>query len=169
MVGRGKTYLSCRFMQHPDILRGNNMHQRARLHMSDLDKARLKRQDVRIAQRERGRLSLPCDLPVRARAPSVAVDVEREVGVVEQELAVQAIDGDGLDVFFAGDEVERGVGRVEEGLRLEGFHRDDFEAAGAADAELGFEEVDGGGFGRDVDFLRGVSRVSGEMGYCDAL
>ena len=42
---------------------------------------------------------------------------------------------------------------VEEGLGFEGFEGDDFEAAGAADAEFGAEEVDRGGFGGDVEFL----------------
>jgi hypothetical protein len=73
--------------------------------MPELDKVRLKRQNIRIRERKRVRVTLPGDLPVRTRPPAVAVDEEGEVAVVQEELAVHALDVDWLDVFFAGDEV----------------------------------------------------------------
>ena len=61
-------------------------------------------------------------------------------------------------VFLERDEVERGVGLVEQRLRLERLERDDLEAPRAGDAELGLEEVDRGGFfGGDVEFLESWS------------
>jgi hypothetical protein len=75
------------------------------------------------------------DLPVRAGSPAIAVDEEAEVGVVEKKFAVQALDVDGFDVFLSGDEVQGGVGLVEEGLTFGGFKGDDFKALGASDAK----------------------------------
>lgn len=75
-------------MKHPNILARQNMDQLARLDMADLDEVRLERQNVRVRQRKRVGRAFPRDLPVGSRAPSVAVDEEREVAVVEKELAV---------------------------------------------------------------------------------
>lgn len=140
-------------MQHPNIPPGNNRDQSPRLTIPNLNKTWLKRQDIRITQRKRRRLPFPRNLPIRSRSPPIAIHVKRVVAVVEQELAVETVDCYGLDVFLLHVQVEGGVGRVEEGLRFEGLERDNFEAAGTADAEFGFEEVDGGGFGGDVEFL----------------
>ena len=59
----------------------------------------------------------------------------------------------GFNGFLARDEIERGICDIEQSLGLEGIEGDDFEAAGAADAEFGAEEVDGGAFCWDVEFL----------------
>lgn len=144
------------------------MH-RLRLNIPNLDKVGLKRQDPGIRQGKALRQALPLDAPVGARAPAVAVDKERELAVVEQELAVEALDVDRSHVLLARDEVERGVGLVEEGLRFEGLEGDDFEAAGAGDAELGLEEVDGRGFGGDVEFFEGFELVLAAVEHLEAL
>lgn len=122
--------------------------------MSNLNKARFERQNIRIRQSKRGRSSLPSNLPVRTSAPPVAVDKERVLAVVEQELAVEAVDGDGLDGLLAGDEFEGRVGGVEQRLGLKRLEGDNFEALGASDAKLGFEEVDRRGFRGDVKLLK---------------
>lgn len=140
-------------MQHPKILGRDDVGERAGLDVADLDEAGLEGEDVRVRERERVRLPLPVDLPVRARAPAVPVHEEGEVGVVEQEVAVEALDVDGLDVLAARDEVERGVGLVQQRLALERLEAHDLEAARAADAQLRLEEVDRRRLARDVDLL----------------
>ena len=105
-------------MQHPNILSRDNVHASPRNNVPNLDKTRLKGQNVRIGQRKSLRLALPDNLPVRPRAPAVAVHKEGELGVVEEELTVEPLDVDGLGVLFQGDEVEGGVGLVEQGLRF---------------------------------------------------
>ncbi len=140
-------------MQHPQIPCRDDMRERTGLDISDLDEAGLKSQNVRVRERERLRLALPVDFPVRTGAPTVSIHEEREVGVVEQEVAVQALDVDGLDVLLARDKVERGVGLVQQRLPLQRLQAHNLEALGAADAQLGFEEVDRARFRRDVDLL----------------
>lgn len=151
-------YLSRARMKHPDVLGRYNMHS-LRLDIPDLDKVWLERQDPGIGEREALWQALPVDPPVRSCAPAIAVDEERELRVVEQELAVETLDVDGANVLLPRDEVERRVGLVEERLRLQGLERDDFEATSAGDAELRLKEVDGRGFSRDVEFLEGLELV----------
>lgn len=103
-------------MQHPHILRRQNINQHPCIHIPNLNKIRFKRQDIRLEYRKRLRVPLPRNLPLWEGAPTVAVDKEGEVRVAEQEITVDALDVDGADVFFEGDEVERGVGLVEERL-----------------------------------------------------
>ena len=141
-------------MQHANILRRQNMHTSARLDMANLDEARLERQNIRVRQGERLRLSLPGDPPIGPCAPAVAVDEEGEIGVIEQELAVQTLDMDGFGLLLARNKVQRGIGLIEQRLGLERLETDDLEAAGAGDAQLGFEEVDGRRLGGNVELLR---------------
>ena len=141
-------------MQHPNILRRQNMDTSARLHMSNLDEARFESQDIGVRQRERLRLSLPGDAPIGSGAPPVPIDEEGEIGVIEQELAVQALDMDRFRLLLARHEVQRSVRLVEQRLGLERLQADDLEAAGTGNTQLGLEEVDGGGLGRDVELLR---------------
>lgn len=137
------TYLSRARVQEPHILRRLDTYQPACLGQADLDKLLFERQDVFIAPgcKRRG-CTFPVDPPVVARAPSILVDEEREVGVAQQEFGRRAFNVDWFDVFATHDKVERCVGLIEQGLRFEGFEGDDFEAFGAADAELAAEEVD---------------------------
>ena len=126
----------------------------ARLHMSNLNEARFKSQDIGVRQRERLRLSLPGDAPIGSGAPPVPIDEEGEIGVIEQELAVQALDMDRFRLLLARHEVQRRVRLVEQRLGLERLQTDDLEAAGTGNTQLGLEEVDGGGLGGDVELLR---------------
>ena len=140
------------------------MNTSARFHMANLDEAGFEGEDVRVRQGERLRLALPGDAPIGPGAPAVAVDEEGEVGVVEQELAVQTLDVDGFGLLLARHKVEGGIGLVEQRLGLESLQADDLEAAGAGNAQLGLEEVDGGRLGGDVEFLRFHKIMV--LGYC---
>lgn len=136
-------YFSRRRMEHPNILPRKNMHQSARFDVPYLDEARLEREDVRVRQRKRHRVALPRNLPIRTRPPAVAIDEERKLGIVQEELAIEPFEVDGFDVLLPCDKVQRRIGLVEEGLRFERLDADDFKSTGATNAELGLEEVDG--------------------------
>lgn len=118
------------------------MNQHTSLHVPYFDKAGLEGKDIRVEDSKGLRRTLPRDLPVRTRPPAVAVDKEREVRVAEQELGLKALDMDRLDVLALCNKVERGIGLVQERLRLESLEGDDFEAFGTTNAKLGAEEVD---------------------------
>lgn len=60
----------------------------------------------------------------------------------------------GLVVAPALDEVEGGVGQVQQRLPLERLEADDLEAFGASDADFGLEEVQVVGFCGYVEFLK---------------
>jgi hypothetical protein len=111
------------------------MNQFARLDMPNFNETGLERQDVRVIQRESLRCSFPSNLPIRSGTPSVAINEETKVRVVEEELAVEPLNVDGFDIFFARNKVERCVGLVEQRLSLGGFQRDDLETSSAANAE----------------------------------
>ena len=86
-------------MQHSNISTRHDIYQLTRLNMPDLNEVWLKCQDIRIAERKSRRVAFPSDLPVLTCSPAVPIDEEREVRVIEQELAVQTLDVDRLDVF----------------------------------------------------------------------
>jgi len=88
------------------------MHTRTRLHMPDLNEARLKSQYVRVGQGKRLGLAFPGNLPVLPGSPAVPIDKEGEVGIVEKEFAVEPLNMDGFGVFLSGDKIEGGVGLV---------------------------------------------------------
>lgn len=102
----GGDHLSCARMQHPDILSSHNVDQLARLDVTYFDKARLERQNIWVAEGEGLGCAFPLDLPVGSCSPAVAVDEKAEIGVVEEELAVETFDVDGPNVFLAGDEIK---------------------------------------------------------------
>ena len=93
-------------MQHPHILPRHDVDQLAGLDVPNFNKARLEGQNIRVMQRKSLRCALPLDFPVGPRPPTVPVDEETEIGIVEQELAVQPLDMDRLDVFFPRYEIE---------------------------------------------------------------
>ena len=90
------------------------MSQSTGFDVAHLDETRFKGQDVGIRQGETLWLTFPIDLPVRSGSPTVAIDEEGEVGIVEQKLAVQPLDVDRLEVLLACDEIQRGIGLVEQ-------------------------------------------------------
>lgn len=137
-----RAYLSCGGVQHTDVFPGHDVDQFARLNVPDFYKVRLERQYVWVRQRERVRIAFPGDLPVRTRTPAVAVDEERKVAVVEEELAVHTLDVNRFHILFACNEVERRVGLIQQGLRLRGLQADHFKASGTANTESRTEEVD---------------------------
>lgn len=101
-------------MQHANILGRENMHQHARLHMTNLHEARLKGADVWIEDGERLWIAFPVDHPITSSTPAIAIDKEAVVSVAQQELGGNALDVDRFDVLLALDEVERRVGLVEQ-------------------------------------------------------
>lgn len=158
------THLPGARMQEPDILPRHDMNQFARLDVPDLDKARLKRQDIWIIQRKVLRCALPLDLPVRPCTPAVAINKEAEVRVVEQEFPIQTFYVDWLHTLLARDEVERGIGLVEQRLPFSRFQGDDLEAASAAHTQRATQIMNRGGFSGNVKFLQlsAILRISGE-------
>ena len=127
-------------VKHPYVLVWHNMHCSV-LNVSKLDKVCLKSKNPWVAEREADRGALPVDAPLRPCSPAVTVDEERELRVVEEELAVESLDVDRLNILLARDKVKRRVGLIEQGLCLECFQGDDFEAASTSDTKLRLEEV----------------------------
>jgi hypothetical protein len=125
--------------------------------MSNLDKARVKRENVRVTKRKGLRRSFPLDPPIRSCPPAVPVHKETEVGVVEKKFSTETLDVNGFDVFPAGHEVKGGIGCIKEGLPFQGFEGNDFEAAGTTDTESTAEEMNGRRFGGYVEFLGLIS------------
>lgn len=150
--GAEKTYLPRGRMQHAYILCRNNMHQRARLQIANLNKTRLKRQEVRVAQGKSLRPTFPANEPIRPRPPPMPINKKRVLRIMQKKLAIKSFNRDGYD-FFPADEIERGVGLVEQRLRLQRFQTDDFESARAGNAKLGAQKVDGGRFRGDIELL----------------
>ena len=74
------------------------------------------------------RTTFPIYYPVRSRPPTVAIHKEREVGVMEKELAIEPLNGDRNNVF-ASDEIERGIGVIKKRLRLKGLETHYLEAS----------------------------------------
>lgn len=150
--GWKKTYLPRRRMQHAYILGRNNMHQRTRLQIANLNKTRLKRQEIRVAQGKSLWPTLPANEPIRPRPPPMPVNKKRVLRIMQKKLAIQSFNRDGHN-FFPADEIEGGVGLVEQRLRLQRFQTDDFESTRAGDAKLGAQKVYGGRFRGDVELL----------------
>lgn len=99
-------------MEHPNILSGHDVNQLARFHVSDLYEAWLEGQYVRVRECKSLWLSLPRDLPIRPRPPSIAIAKEGEIAVVQQKFAVQPLDVYGLDILLASYEIERGISLI---------------------------------------------------------
>ena len=88
------------------------MNQFARLNVSYLNEIRFESQDVGVVECESLRRSFPLNLPVLSRSPPVAIDKEGEVGVVEEELAVQTLYVDRFDILLSCDKVQGSVSLV---------------------------------------------------------
>ena len=139
-------------MQHPDVLVWHDVY-RVCVNVSDLNEVGLKRQDPRIGQSETLGLSFPVDSPVGSRSPTVAIHEERELRVIEKELAVETFDVNRSNVLLASHEVQRSIGLIKQRLRFESFKRHNFKSASASNAKLRFEEVYRGGLGWNVELL----------------
>ena len=139
-------------VKHPDILVGYDMYHAA-LDMPELDKVGFESKDPGVTKCKALRRSFPVDPPLWPRAPTMLVDEERELGVVEQKFAIETLDMDRPDAFLASDKVQRSIGLVEQRLGLQSLQGHDLEALRTCHAELGLEEVNGGGFGGDIALL----------------
>lgn len=70
------------------------------------------------------RPTFPIYHPVRSLPPTISVDEEREIGVVEKKFAIEPFDGDRDDILTK-DKIERGIGVIEKWLgfkRLEAYY-----------------------------------------------
>lgn len=101
-----KTYLSCRGMQHANILPRDDVDQLTSLNVSDLDEIRLKSEDVWVGKCKCIGVALPGDLPIRTSTPTITVNEEREIAVVQEEFPIHPFDMDRSHVFFSGNKVE---------------------------------------------------------------
>lgn len=82
----------------------------------------------------------------------MAVNKKGIFGVVKKEFTIEPFNGNGHDLFSA-HKIEGCIGLVEQGLSFQGFETDNFKAAGAGDAELRSQKVDGGGLRGYVELL----------------
>lgn len=121
-------------MKHPQVLTSHNVNELARLNMSYFDKIWLERQNVGVVESKCLGCALPLNPPVLSCSPTVSIDEERELGVVEQEFSIQPLYVDGLDIFSSRHKVQGCVGLIEQRLALRGLKRDDFEATSTANA-----------------------------------
>jgi hypothetical protein len=117
------------------------MHQTSTLHVSYLNEAGLKGKNVGVEDSKCLWGSLPRNLPIWSCSPTIPIDEKRVVCVTKQELACHALDMYWLDVLLAHDEIERCICLVEQRLCLECLEANNLEAAGAANTELGPQEV----------------------------
>lgn len=144
-------------MQHPNILSCDDVNQRRRLQVSNLYETWLKRQNVsrrRKGQRKRVRLPFPRNHPVRTTAPTILIDKERKVRVIQQELSLKTMDRDRLNILTARDKVEGCICGIKKGLGLLGrFQTEDFESLGTPNTEFGLEQVYRDGDCRDREQL----------------
>lgn len=108
----------CTAVEHPNVFMRHDMH-RPVLDVSELDEVGFECQDPRIAERKANGCTFPINAPFWSCSPSVTVDEEGELRVVEQEFAIETLNVDGLDVLLARDEVKGSIGLIEQGLRLE--------------------------------------------------
>lgn len=120
-------------MQQADVLRSDDVYQSRRLQMPYLDKARLEREQVRMRQCKVVGPPFPVDDPVRPRPPPVAIDEEGEVGIMQQELAIQPFNGH-WNVILSGHKIQRSVGIIQKRLRLKSLQADNLESSSASNA-----------------------------------
>jgi hypothetical protein len=153
-----ETYLMGTAMKHPNVLVRYNVHSTA-LNVSELDEVGFECQDPGVAERKANGRSLPVDTPLRSCPPSITIDEEGELRVVQEELAVETLNMDWLDVLFTRNEIERSISLIEQRLCLEGLKRHDFKAASTGNAELRLEEMDGRGFSRDIELFERLELV----------
>lgn len=88
------------------------MYELTSLKMAYLDETGLKGKDIWIRECKCAWIAFPGYPPIRSCAPPISIHEEREVAIVEQELAVQPFNMDRFHVFFSGDEIEGCVGLV---------------------------------------------------------
>ena len=98
-------------MQHANVLRCYDVHQRGRLQMPDFDKIGLKSEEVRMRECKCLWPTFPRDQPVWPCSPSVSIHEKGEFVVVKEELSIETFDRD-RNYILAGDEIQGGVGMV---------------------------------------------------------
>jgi hypothetical protein len=82
------------------------MDQFARLNVSDLNEIRFEGEYIWIGQGKGARCAFPGNSPVGSSPPSVPVDKERKVAVIEKEFAIHPLNVNWFDILFPGNEVQ---------------------------------------------------------------
>jgi hypothetical protein len=91
-------------MEHADILVWYNVYS-VRIDVSNFNEVGLECQYPRIRESKALWQAFPINSPIRSGPPTIAVDEERKLGVVQEELAVEAFDMDWPNIFLSSDEV----------------------------------------------------------------
>lgn len=82
------------------------MYQLTGFKVSNFNEARFKSKDVWIREGECCRVAFPSNSPVWSSSPSITVNEEGEIGIIEQELSVEPLNMDRFDVFFSCHEIQ---------------------------------------------------------------
>ena len=104
MPGKFKSYLASTCVKHPNVFMWYDMDSIC-VNISDFNEVGLECQDPRVRQGEALRLPFPVNSPIWSGSPSIAVDEERELRIIEQELAIEALNMDWSDVLLSRDKV----------------------------------------------------------------
>ena len=123
-------------MQHANVLRGDNMYQLASLQLPYLNEVWFKRKEVRMREGKGLRPAFPIYHPIRSRPPTISIYKEREVSVVQKELAIETFDRD-RDNIFPSDEIKRCIGVIKKRLGLKSLEAYYLKASRTSDTKLG--------------------------------
>ena len=99
----------------------------------------------------------------------MTVDEEGKVAITKQEVSIDALNVYWLQVLLERDEIERGIGLIEQWLRNQSVECDDFESARATDTERGAKEVNGIRLSRDIENLKSCQLMLGKTAFCNLL
>src|SRR4051812_46374909 len=99
------TYLSCACMEHTNVLVWHDVNS-IRVDVSDFDEIRLECKDPGVRECKALWLTFPVDSPVRSCTPTIPIDKEREIGVVEEKFAVETLDVDWSNILLSRNKVQ---------------------------------------------------------------
>lgn len=86
-------------MQHAYVLRCDNVNQHTRLQVPYFNKIRFKCKEIWMRKSKSLGPTFPINQPVRSSAPAVSVNEEGKFRIMEEKLAIEALDGDWNNVF----------------------------------------------------------------------
>jgi len=91
-------------MEHANILMRYDMDC-IRIDIPDFDEVRFKCKYPRVGECEALRLTFPINSPIRSSSPTIAVNEERELGIIEEEFAIESLNVYWSNAFFSCNEV----------------------------------------------------------------
>lgn len=160
--------LTCVCVKHTNVLMRNNMHCIS-VDVPDLNEVRFEGQDPWVRKCEALRLPFPIDPPVWSRSPTIAVNKERKLGIIEKKFAVETLDMYWPDIFFTCDEIQRRICLVEKRLGFKCLQGNYFKASCTSHTKLRLEEVNRGGFRWNVEFLECLQLVLSTVEHLETL